>query len=40
VIAGPLVAAVTGANAGASVGPKMPEERVKGYEEGIKKVAF
>lgn len=44
-IAGPLAAAVAGAGAGAAtggligalVGWNMPEERVKQYEEGIKK---
>ncbi|MDR7269750.1 hypothetical protein J2X20_002379 [Pelomonas saccharophila] len=45
VIAGPLAAAVAGAGAGAAsggllgalIGWNMPEERVKHYEEGIKK---
>jgi hypothetical protein len=45
VIAGPLAAAIAGAGAGAAtggivgalVGWNMPEERVKRYEEGIKK---
>ena len=45
VIAGPVVAALAGAGAGAAtgglvgalVGWNMPEERVKQYEEGIKK---
>jgi hypothetical protein len=45
VIAGPLAAAVAGAGAGAAtggligalVGWNIPEERVKQYEEGIKK---
>lgn len=44
VIAGPLAAAVAGAGAGAAsggllgalIGWSMPEERVKGYEEGIR----
>lgn len=45
VIAGPLAAAIAGAGAGAAgggligalVGWNMPEERVKEYEEGVKK---
>lgn len=45
VVAGPLAAAIAGAGAGAAsggligalVGWNMPEERVKQYEEGIKK---
>ncbi len=45
VVAGPLAAAIAGAGAGAAsgglvgalVGWSMPEERVKHYEEGIKK---
>ena len=45
VVAGPLAAAIAGAGAGAAtggivgalVGWNMPEERVKRYEEGIKK---
>lgn len=45
VVAGPLAAAIAGAGAGAAtggivgalVGWSMPEERVKRYEEGIKK---
>ena len=45
VIAGPLAAAIAGAGAGAAsggligalVGWNMPEERVKNYEEGMKK---
>lgn len=45
VIAGPLAAAIAGAGAGAAggglvgalIGWSMPEERVKDYEEGIKK---
>ena len=44
VIAGPIAAAMAGAGAGAAsgglvgalIGWNMPEERVKGYEEGIK----
>ena len=44
-IAGPLAAAIAGAGAGAAtgglvgalVGWNMPEERVKRYEDGIKK---
>ena len=44
-IAGPLAAAIAGAGAGAAggglvgalVGMGMPEERVKDYEEGVKR---